>query len=162
MRAAAVLLVAVLLAGCARDAPPPVTAGEPTFSDADVPMRGPPLLEWRELAQANVLVDAARPAELSAAVPEHAITVTVNLTLEQGAANGLRVEVSACQWARDQPFVAVGQTIAADCGGVGQGAHVARVAVGSGALGATARVMALVCVPGPETSPCPAPSPVAS
>jgi hypothetical protein len=151
-------VAALLLAGCTGEAPP-LVAGEPTFTDAEVPagsVHAP--FEWATLAEGSGLLAPASPIRSTASVPEHAISVFVNLTLEQGAGSGFLVVFGGCQWQREVVLLGTGGDVVADCGGVLPGASDLMVAIEAGALTTSWRIVALTCMPSQGT--CPARLPV--
>lgn len=154
------VLVAAVLAGCASD-PPALVAGEPTYSDADVPA-GPPLapLRWAVLAEGSAALSPATPAQGSVTIPNGTLSAFVNLTPMAGAARGLAVTLGECDWHRDVVLVGPGGELAADCGGVLDSAAALTVSVDAGALDATWKVVVLTC--DPREGICPGRLPVGS
>jgi hypothetical protein len=148
MRALAALLLAGLLAGCAQDAPAPVVAGEPVYSDAEVPM-GAPLapLRWHTLSEADFTTAAMQPFATDVTVPNGTIAVYVNMTMDAGAIYGLGVQLGECLWQRDLAFVGEGQTIVADCGGILEGSAHLQLTTSAGAITGRVAVVGLLCDP---------------
>lgn len=154
----AVLLVAALLAaGCADD-PEPVTPGEPTFSDADVPL-GAPLapMTWTTIHEGRFALAPASPYPAGITIPPDTLQILVNFTLEAGGTTNLWLTLGECSWRTDAPVV-MGQTFGADCGGLTPAQAQIFVAVDSGALAGGIAVIALTC--DPHQGRCPAPAPV--
>lgn len=145
MRLVVLLLVAAALAGCA-DNPQPIIPRAPTFSDSDVPRMPEARWEWRALAATGFSITPTTATELPFDVPERAIAVYANLTLQQGAAVGLDVDVAGCSARYSGNVVAVGQELVFDCLSPAAAPSAARVATSAGALSGTLEVVALVCV----------------
>ena len=159
MRAAWILVFA-LLAGCARDPPPPIQAGEPTFSDAEVPPGRPfAVLTWTEVVAEPLTLAPAQPFTVSLGVPPGTLAAYVNVSLEAGALYGLQVQLADCQWARETAFAA-GQAFAVDCGGVATGTQSLTLGTTAGAATGDMKVVALVCHTDSTRLPCPPPFPV--
>lgn len=160
MRLPLALALAALLAGCAGE-PPALVAGEPTFSDADVPAgRGFATLRWTTLAEGTGALTPATPIQSAISVPLGTVTTSVNLTTEQGAASGLLVTLGECHWRRDVTIVGIGQELAADCGGVLDGSATLLIGIDAGALVGSWRVVALTC--DAREGACPGRAPVPS
>ena len=150
------LLFALLVAGCADDAP----AITPGFSPGlyTTPDPTPPILEWRSLGVTSVVV-TPRSISTDFEIPERALTILVNQTFDEGAAYGIMIAFGECVWDRPQTFVAVDQTIGADCGGLSAGPKSLQISTRAGALSLTLEPVGLFCH---ETSPrwgCPAAAP---
>lgn len=152
------LLAALALAGCAED-PGPLEPGEPTFSDADVPL-GEPLapLTWNEVHAATFTLTPAAPYQADVTVPLGTVQVLVNFTLDGGGTSGISLSLGECRWVRDVPLV-MGQSFAADCGGLTPAHDRLDVQVPAGAITGRVVVAALTC--DPRQGDCPAPTPVA-
>ena len=160
MRAALLLVLAALLAGCAGDPPPPMQVGEPTFSDAEVPPGRPfATLSWVEVVGDDVTFAPAQPVTMSVAVPQGTLAVYVNVTMAAGAIYGFQVDLADCHWARDTPL-AGGQAFGVDCGGVSAGTQALTAGTTAGAAAGHLKVVALVCTATADTLPCPPPFPV--
>ena len=139
-----ILVLVALLAGCARD-PPPLVAGEPVYSDRDVPPgEGLAPLRWNALAEGTHALAPGAALQSSVTVPNGTLTVTVNLTVEQGALTGLLVTLGECRWERDVVLV-TGQEGAVDCGGIGDGESALFVATDAGGAMVRWAVVALQC-----------------
>lgn len=138
------LLCVVLLAGCAGEAPP-LVAGEPTFSDAEVPP-GPGFapLRWSTVVNGLATLTPATPVHASASFPTGTLAAYVNLTPRTGVGHGFAITLGECQWRRDVTLVGPGAEVAADCGGV-QGNADLQLATGAGALEVGWRVVVMTC-----------------
>lgn len=153
------VLLAVVLSGCADKAEPVVEIRPQGAPDPmPLPPEGVAPLRWVTVHGADAALTPATPAALEIQVPEGAVQVLVNATLDAGGAYSLSVELGDCLWRRETPFVALGQTITADCGGVAPGAAQLRVTTLAGALSMRVVVAALTCLP--SEGACPAPLPV--
>lgn len=141
-----VLALMVALAGCASGPAPPVEPGEAILGEGNPPpLAGPPQLTYDTLAETTFFLAPARQTQVPVTVPNGTLGVSVNLTLAQGAAFGIYAQMGACQWKRDVAFVAEGQEVIIDCGGIFEGAETLALDAQAGALSGTLRVVALVC-----------------
>lgn len=159
MRAPLLLVAALLLAGCAED-PPPVEPGEPTFSDAEVPP-GTPLapMTWMELHNGSFTLASGQPYQTSLTVPLGTLQVLANFTLDAGGVTGFLLTLGECHWRRDVTLV-MGQSFAADCGGLAPAQVEMLVATDAGAAAGRVAVAALTC--DPHAGRCPAPAPAST
>lgn len=149
------LLLALVLAGCA-DPPRASLATSSIYVATPDPL--PPTLEWRTLGEGSLLVHP-RASGFDVAVPAGALTVIVNQTFEAGGAYGILISFGGCVWDRPQTFIAIRQTIGADCGGLAEGAWPLQISTSAGAVAMSVEVVGLFCHESTNTWRCPPPAP---
>lgn len=120
MRALALLVLAVLLAGCSDAVPSRKVHGginDPTHEPRLDPRQVPPSQHlWASYGGGTLTLEASqREAQARTAIPEGAQTLVVNLTLVEGVLIRPRAEVAGCAWSDDQTWVAIGQTLQFGC-----------------------------------------------
>lgn len=150
MRAWLVLVVALLLAGCAREAPagpltypPGPTSATPTPGNPAFPGQG---IVEQTLTSSAYHLDAAAPrfdAELT--IPNGTTQVLVDLSWDQGAAVGFQVRLAGCAFDVGGPVPGDGRNVTIDCGGLYPGAATLSLEQGQGAIAGRVAVLAKVC-----------------
>ena len=147
MRGAVLLVLAVLLAGCARDAG--TATQDPPLRDPQPPRelaRADERPVWWTLHASSYQADTAKGAwTQSVTIPNGTRMVYVNVTFDGGAAAGFHMDFAGCALDFEGPVPGNGFAASKDCGGLYEGDHTLSLQVGSGLLRGTVEVNAQVC-----------------